>query len=146
MEAIKSAVAKGKKAYADMEAKQEELNNHQDIKPIRLICGDVTPEALTSLLADNGGRMAMFSAEGGIFDILKGLKRSRPKANCVHRIWKLCKGKRFKKVADIMPSLELLTDYGYIKPVPGAGIYEGGRPKGDRYLLNPKHFLTVNIP
>jgi len=73
MEALKNAVAKGKKTYADMEAKQEELSKHQDIKPIRLICGDVTPEALTSLLADNHGRMAMFSAEGGIFDILKGL-------------------------------------------------------------------------
>ena len=73
MEALKNAVAKGKKTYADMEAKQVEINNHQDIKPIRLICGDVTPEALTSLLADNNGRMAMFSAEGGIFDILKGL-------------------------------------------------------------------------
>jgi hypothetical protein len=73
MEAIKNGVAKGKKTYADMEAKQEEINKHQDIKSIRLICGDVTPEALTSLLADNNGRMAMFSAEGGIFDILKGL-------------------------------------------------------------------------
>ena len=73
LEALKNAVAKGKKTYADMEAKQEEINNHHDIKPMRLICGDVTPEALTSLLADNHGRMAMFSAEGGIFDILKGL-------------------------------------------------------------------------
>ena len=73
MEAIKNAVARDKKSYADMKAKQEEINNHKDIKPIRLICGDVTPEALTSLLADNNGRMAMFSAEGGIFDILKGL-------------------------------------------------------------------------
>ena len=73
MEALKNAVAKGKKTYADMEAKQEEINKHKEIKPIRLICGDVTPEALTSLLADNHGRMAMFSAEGGIFDILKGL-------------------------------------------------------------------------
>jgi len=73
MEALKNAVAKGKKTYADMEEKQAELNQHEDIRPIRLICGDVTPEALTSLLADNNGRMAMFSAEGGIFDILKGL-------------------------------------------------------------------------
>jgi hypothetical protein len=73
MEALKNLVAKGKKSYADMEEKQAEINKHQDIKPIRLICGDVTPEALTSLLADNNGRMAMFSAEGGIFDILKGL-------------------------------------------------------------------------
>ena len=73
METIKNAVARGKKTYADMEAKQAELSSHEDVRAIRLICGDVTPEALTSLLADNNGRMAMFSAEGGIFDILKGL-------------------------------------------------------------------------
>jgi len=77
LEALKNAVAKdignGKVTYADIESKQAERLEHQDIKPRRLICGDVTPEALTSLLADNGGRMAMFSAEGGIFDILKGL-------------------------------------------------------------------------
>ncbi len=366
MESLKNAVAKGKRTYADMEEKQAEINKHQDIKPIRLICGDVTPEALTSLLADNGGRMAMFSAEGGIFDILKGLYsqvtnidtflkahcgdsirvdrkgrqaefiekpclttvlfiqpdvlrelvgndtfrgrglvarflyvypqstvgnrkyKTHPISNEVEQkyrqlcedmldmghqetktltlsqeaealseqfynaleprlgkdgdlehmadwagklhgavlrfagllhavedisingkdvndipfesayaitgktmaaavelghyflahaqvcygfmgvdestenakyilsqlekkqakgelrpsdIWQLCKGKRFKKVADIMPGLELLTDYSYIKPVSGAGIYEGGRPKGDRFILNPKHFL-----
>jgi hypothetical protein len=59
-------------------------------------------------------------------------------------IWQLCKGKKFKKVADITPSLELLTDYGYIKPVSGFGVYEGGRPKGDRYILNPIYFSEVN--
>ena len=35
MEALKNAVAKGKKSYADMEAKQEELSKHQDIKALR---------------------------------------------------------------------------------------------------------------
>lgn len=365
MEALKNAVAKGKKSYSDMEEKQAEINKHKDIKPLRLICGDVTPEALTSLLADNGGKMAMFSAEGGIFDIFKGLysqvtnidtflkahcgdsirvdrkgrqaefierpclttllfiqpdvlrelvgnetfrgrglvarfmfsfpqstvgsrkyktlpipheveqkyrrlcedmldvQQHEPKlltlsdeaealserfyneleprlgkngdlehmadwagklhgavlriAGLLHvvegisingkgfadipfdstlsitgksmaaaveigyyflahaevcyegintdentekakyllsrletkmpagelrpsDIWQLCKGKWFKKVADVQPCLELLTDYGYIKPLPGAGVYEGGRPKGERYILNPKYF------
>lgn len=60
--------------YAEIEAKQAELLSHEDIKPLRLVCGsDISPEALTSLLADNNGRMAMFSAEGGIFDILGGM-------------------------------------------------------------------------
>jgi len=363
MEALKNAVAKGKKSYADMEEKQAELNKHQDIKPLRLICGDATPEALTSLLADNSGRMAMFSAEGGIFDVLKGLysqvtnidtflkahcgdsirvdRKGRP-AEFIERpclttllfiqpdvmrelvsnetfrgrglvarfmysfpqstvgnrryktkpipievkdvftklcenmldinkkeagllvlneysealserfyneleprlgkdgdlehmadwagklhgfvlriagliqvvhgvwseeddftdfpfeiiiteetmryaieigkyflahaqvcydgigadentekakfllnqiekkqptgelrpsdIWQLCKGKKFKKVSDIQPCLELLSDFGYIKLLSGMGVYEGGRPKGDRYILNPKYF------
>ena len=38
----------------------------------RLIADDVTPEAAASLLADNGGRLALISAEGGIFDVMAG--------------------------------------------------------------------------
>ena len=60
--------------YAAIEAKQAEILEHKEVKPLRLVCGsDISPEALTSLLADNNGRMSMFSAEGGIFDILKGM-------------------------------------------------------------------------
>ena len=38
----------------------------------RLLADDVTPEAASSLLADNNGRIAIISAEGGLFDILAG--------------------------------------------------------------------------
>jgi hypothetical protein len=38
----------------------------------RLFTSDVTPEKLASLLHENGGRMAVLSAEGGIFDIMAG--------------------------------------------------------------------------
>lgn len=38
----------------------------------RLIADDCTPERLATLLAHNGGRMAVLSAEGGIFEILAG--------------------------------------------------------------------------
>ena len=38
----------------------------------RLIADDVTPEAAASLLADHGGRLAIISAEGGIFDMMGG--------------------------------------------------------------------------
>lgn len=37
---------------------------------------DVTPEALGQLMADNGERMAILSAEGGIFKIISGLYTS----------------------------------------------------------------------
>ena len=44
-----------------------------DIPPIRrLVADDITPEATASLLAEQGGRLAIFSAEGGIFDIIGG--------------------------------------------------------------------------
>ena len=38
----------------------------------RLICADVTPERLASLLAEQGGHMCLFSAEGDLFDMLAG--------------------------------------------------------------------------
>ena len=38
----------------------------------RLFADSVTPEAAASLLAEQGGRLAILSAEGGIFDVLAG--------------------------------------------------------------------------
>lgn len=38
----------------------------------RLVADDVTPEALTSLLCEQGGKMAVLSAEGDLFDIMSG--------------------------------------------------------------------------
>jgi hypothetical protein len=38
----------------------------------RLLADDATPEATASLLADHGGRIAIVSAEGGIFDTIAG--------------------------------------------------------------------------
>jgi len=44
-----------------------------DVPPIaRLVADDITPEAAASLLAEQGGRLAIISAEGGIFDIIAG--------------------------------------------------------------------------
>ena len=44
----------------------------EPVRPLRLLADDITPEALVSLMADNGGRMAIVSSEGGIFDIAAG--------------------------------------------------------------------------
>jgi replicative DNA helicase len=38
----------------------------------RLVADDVTPEAAGSLLAEQAGRLAIVSAEGGIFDVIAG--------------------------------------------------------------------------
>ena len=37
-----------------------------------MIADDITTEALASLLADNDGKMAVVSSEGGIFEIIGG--------------------------------------------------------------------------
>jgi len=39
---------------------------------LRLLVDDATPEALVSLMSQQGGRLAMLEAEGGFFDILSG--------------------------------------------------------------------------
>ena len=65
----------------DIAAKQAELDSLEPVKPLRLLADDVTPEALTSLLADNSGRMGVFSAEGGLFGILAGLYSGQGGAN-----------------------------------------------------------------
>lgn len=38
----------------------------------QLICDDVTPETLATLLAEQGSRIAMFSSEGGCFEVMAG--------------------------------------------------------------------------
>jgi len=38
----------------------------------RIIADDISPEKLANLLAEQNGRMAIFSAEGGIFDMING--------------------------------------------------------------------------
>jgi hypothetical protein len=40
--------------------------------PTRLIADDCTPEKLATLLRDNGGRIAVMSAEGDVFELLAG--------------------------------------------------------------------------
>lgn len=43
------------------------------VRPPRIVTDDATPEALTSLLAEHGGRFAVISAEGGgLFDMMAG--------------------------------------------------------------------------
>ena len=44
----------------------------------RILASDATPEALTSLLATYGGRIAVMSAEGGVFDQIAGRYSGRP--------------------------------------------------------------------
>ncbi|MDI2029832.1 YfjI family protein [Saccharopolyspora sp. TS4A08] len=47
----------------------------------RLIADDITPEETASMLAQHGGRLAVLSAEGNIFDILAGRYSGSPNLN-----------------------------------------------------------------
>ena len=43
----------------------------------RLVCDDVTPERLAALMAENGGAMALISAEGGVVGMMAGRYQER---------------------------------------------------------------------
>jgi Protein of unknown function (DUF3987) len=49
----------------------------------RLLADDITPEAMISLLAEQGGRLAVISAEGGLFDVLAGRYSKTPNLDAV---------------------------------------------------------------
>jgi hypothetical protein len=53
----------------DLKAQAEDIQIPP--KP-RLLAEDTTPEALVQLMAQHGGRMALLSSEGGIFDMMAG--------------------------------------------------------------------------
>lgn len=63
--------------------KKRELRELKPVNPLRLLADDVTPEALTSLIADNGGKMAVVSAEGGIFETLSGMYSNKVNIDAV---------------------------------------------------------------
>lgn len=58
---------------------QEQLEEIPELKPARFFADDCSSEALTSLMAANGGVFSVISTEGGIFDIMAG--RYSNKAN-----------------------------------------------------------------
>jgi len=50
----------------------DELDKHPEIVEPRLIVDDVTPEKLGEMMAEQGGRIAIVSTEGGVFRMMAG--------------------------------------------------------------------------
>jgi replicative DNA helicase len=72
-EAVKKAVKTGD--GLDAVAAEELANEHAEFAvPAvpRLVADDTTPERLASLLGENGGRIAVMSPEGGLFETIAG--------------------------------------------------------------------------
>lgn len=69
-----ASVKKSKKTVTmdDLRALQNEYDELEEVTPLRLTADDITPEALISLMYENGGKMAIVSTEGGIFDMAAG--------------------------------------------------------------------------
>jgi hypothetical protein len=77
LEKLKSAAAGDSSEAGQAEREAIELTQHLAHEVVipslpRLICDDVTPEKLAALLAQHGGKMAVLSAEGGIFEVMAG--------------------------------------------------------------------------
>ncbi len=51
---------------------QRELDSKPPLALPRLLADDTTPEKLVSVMAENGGRMALLSPEGGVFGMMAG--------------------------------------------------------------------------
>ena len=59
------------------ESSKGELELPHKLKPVRFFADDCSSEALTSLMAANGGIFSVISTEGGIFDIMAGRYSSK---------------------------------------------------------------------
>lgn len=72
--ALIDAVAKGKEpgAQAELDEVAEQIAAHTVPATPRYVVGDITTEQLENLLAAQGGRLAMLSAEGGVFEVMAG--------------------------------------------------------------------------
>lgn len=81
--------------------------------------------------------MGTDKAMKGAIDILQRLEQQSKQELTKYEIFRLCR--RFEKVDEILPSLNILIDYGYLKVQTNHGP-TGGRPKGKTYILNPLHF------
>ena len=73
LKSIEEQAAKGKAELKDVKKASNELHDYEEVKPLRFYEDDVTTEKLNSIMSENKGRAAIFTPEGGIFDLLKGI-------------------------------------------------------------------------
>ena len=71
--ALEDKAAKGKIEDGELEQLAQQISSYKEMTPLRLYVDDVTTEKLNSVLAEGGGKAAIVSAEGGIFDMLSGI-------------------------------------------------------------------------
>lgn len=65
-------IVQGKAEKSEIDEIVREINEFDEVRPCRLFYDDITPQKLAGVLSENGGRTAILSSEGGIFDILAG--------------------------------------------------------------------------
>ncbi len=73
LKGLEEMASKGKAEMSEVKKAAEELSSFTEKKKLRFYGDDVTTEKLVSMISENGGKAAIFSPEGGIFDLLKGM-------------------------------------------------------------------------
>lgn len=76
-----SKVSKEKKPAAsmfDVFDAQQELSNLEEVTLLKLIVDDITPEAMVRVMKENDEKIAMVTAEGGVFGMLAGRYSTQP--------------------------------------------------------------------
>lgn len=71
--AVIDQMSKGKATQEDVDEIAMRIAEFVEEKPMQLYVDDITTEKLVSVMASNGGRAALISTEGGIFDTLAGI-------------------------------------------------------------------------
>ena len=69
---LEEQAIKGKATVEEVADKRNQLSTLEEVTPLRLWTDNATMEAIISLMAQNDGRTAIVSAEGGVFDIMAG--------------------------------------------------------------------------
>lgn len=69
---VEDKVTKGTAEEGELEKVAQEIADFVELKPLHLYVDDITTEKLVSVMAENRGRAAIISSEGGIFDTLSG--------------------------------------------------------------------------
>ena len=57
---------------------QQELSDLKEVTLLKLIIDDITPEAMVKVMKENDEKIAMVTAEGGIFGMLAGRYSAQP--------------------------------------------------------------------
>jgi hypothetical protein len=120
---------KQKRSIADLEAELAD-----EPHKITLTTLDTTPEALEELMAENGGRLAIISDEGGMFDIMAGRYSSQPNLDV------FLKGHTGSRISTNRRSRRSFIPHAYLTMciVPQPGVIQGLKDKPfirDRGLL-----------
>ena len=128
----------------ELQHAQDNLADLSAIQPLQIFTDDCTSEMMVRLLKDNGGRMALISAEGGAFDAIIGRYSKKPNLD----VWLkgICgdtiRVDRLNREPDYVrhPAVSMILT---AQPSVLSEIMQNGMLDGRGFLAR---FLYVNIP